>query len=167
MSRRPDKDARRGGILLEVMVSMAIFIAAAAFVLSATRNVFSGLERSMRDQQAVDLARSKMAELDAELVSIMDLRDGVIRSVGSIEAYRDEDGPVDSRPAWIIEVSTERSEHANLTLVELTVREDRVGEDAARYTLRQLIRLREEDAEAYEEDDLLEGLPTGPMEGGR
>lgn len=150
---------RQGGILLEVMLSMAIFVAAAAFILSATRNVFSGLERSVREQQAVDLARSKMAELDAGLINIMDLRDNTIRSIGSIDTLGDEDGRAADRPSWITEVATQRTEHANLTLVELTVRENRDGADAARHTLRQLIRLREQDAEEYEADDLLEGLP--------
>jgi len=151
----------RGGILFEVMLAMAIFVAAAAFVLSATRNVLSGLERSARQQQAVDLARSKMAELDAGLISIMDLRNAEIRSVGSIESL-DGDPAEANRPdqmVWIADVSTRRSEHRQLTLVELTVREDRDRDDAVSHTLRQLVRLREQDAQAYEDDALLEGLP--------
>lgn len=137
---------------------MAIFVASAAFILSATRNVFSGLERSMREQQAVDLARSKIAELDAGLIGIMDLRDGTIRGIGSVDPFDEDRNGAVNRPSWITEVSTHRSPHANLTLVELTVREDRDGSAAARHTLRQLIRLREEDMQEYEADDLLEGI---------
>jgi hypothetical protein len=158
---------RRGGILLEVMLSMAIFVAAAAFVLSATRNVFNGLERSNREQQAVDLARSKMAELDAGLISIMDLRGSDIRRVGSIDRYGDDDGAAASRLRWIVDVSTQRTAYRNLTLVELTVREDRDGADVASNTLRQIVRLREQDVEEYEPDDLLEGLSSAGVGGGR
>lgn len=113
----------------------------------------------MRDQQAVDLARSKMAELDVGLLGIMDLRDSEIRRIGSIDTYAGDNGSGGGRPSWITEVSTQRTGHSNLTLVELTVREDDRAADAAHHTLRQLIRLREDDAEEYEEDDLLEGLP--------
>jgi len=62
-------------------------------------------------------------------------------------------------------VETSRSEFQGLTLVELTVREitAETGPDeapaGASFTLRQLMALRETDAEAYEVDEMLEGLP--------
>jgi hypothetical protein len=151
--------ARRAGILLEVMLSMAIFIAAAAFILAATGNVFRGLDHSMRQQQAMDLARSKMAELDAGLISIMDLRGQTIRAVGSIDELAGRDDDYINGPRWIAEITTQRTGHRDVTLIELTVREDRDADVAISFTLRQLVRLREQDPEAYEEDDLLEGLP--------
>ena len=54
----------RGGILLEVLLSLALFVGAAAFALGATRGVIGSLDRARREALAVDLARAKLAELD-------------------------------------------------------------------------------------------------------
>ncbi len=147
----------RGAVLLEVLISLALFVGAGAFALAAMRTTFDNIERSRRDHMAVDLARSKMAEIEAGLVSLADLRGTLILEVGTVPAV-EEDADIGG---WIAEVGTQRTEYRGLTLVELTVREDRPEDDpqAARFTLRQLVRLREELAEEYEEDDLLRGLP--------
>jgi hypothetical protein len=148
---------RRGGVLLEVLVSIALFIGAGAFALAAMRTTFDNIDRARRDQAAIDLARSKMAELEAGLVSLADLRGGPITDVGSVPVIDDRIGSID----WVAEVRTRRTEYRDLTLVELTVREGGAVDDprAARFTLRQLLKLRDFDPEDYEEDDLLRGLP--------
>src|SRR5262245_36044128 len=64
----------RGGVLFEVMLSVALFAGAAAFTLAATRSVSITLERSQKQQQAVDLARTRLAELEAGLITLGDLR---------------------------------------------------------------------------------------------
>ena len=158
MSRRTR--TLRGGVLFEVLLSIALFVGAAAFAFSATRNVFSGLDRTYREQQAADLARSKLAELEAGLIGLGDLRGEPIRSVGSIESYVDDewrDGA--AAPRWIVEADTQRTEHTGLTLVEITVSETTDSDQAVAYTLRTLMRLRDTRDEEYEEDDLLDDLP--------
>ena len=42
---------RRGGILLEILVSIAIFVGAAAFTLGAARSVLDGVDRAERRRQ--------------------------------------------------------------------------------------------------------------------
>lgn len=151
---------RRGGVLLEVLLSIALFVGAGAFALHAMRTTFDNIDRARRDQFAVDLARSKMAELEAGLISIADMRSEIIREAGSRVLVEDDiqtatTGAI-SR-GWSCEVQTQRTEYRDLTLIVLTVREDR----AAEFTLRQLVKLREFDPEEYEADDLLQGLPPG------
>lgn len=157
----------RGGVLFEVMLSVALFVGAAAFTLASVRSVMRTLERSRLRQDAVDLARSRLAELEAGLTTLGGLR-GETDGGGETDAS-DVDAS-DAPPRWRLEVSTARSEFGNLTLVELTVIEnlppeaEAAGENPMRYTLRQLVALREDAGEAFKEDELMQGLP---QEGGR
>jgi hypothetical protein len=147
---------------------VVLFVGAASFVLAATGSLFGALERIDRRQRVIDLARSKLAELEAGHVALGALRGEWSGAVGS--RPEDEDLELEPRgPAWEIDVETSPSEFRGLTLVELTVTE-MTGEtrpdgapSGASFTLRQLVVLREADAEAYETDELLEGLPeAGP-----
>jgi hypothetical protein len=153
------------------MLSIALFAGAGAFALGATRGVFARLDRIQREHMALDLARSKLAALEAGLTNLAELREGEIGGIGSIEDLGlDEDASIDANaPIWIIDIVTERSEFRGLTLVELTVREEPLGfattddDDLVSATIRQLVRLRGEDAEEYEMDELLQDLPgAGP-----
>lgn len=133
---------RRGAVLFEIMLSVALFGGAAAFTLAAVRSVFTALDQLERRQKAADLARSSLAELEAGLISLAELRDHSV------------DG-------WTFDLETRRSEFGDLVLVELTVREDLGGgaqdsEEAMAYTLRQLMPLREAPEEEYEKDELVE-----------
>lgn len=157
---------RRGSLLFEVLLSLALFVTAASFSIGATRSVLGAVDRSRRQAMATDLARAKMAELEAGLTSIADLRDdrdGITR-VGSIEELP-ADGPSTTlaETVWRLEVDSARTEFVGLTLVTITVTEDRADAGlegaGASFTLRQLVALRDDDAEAYEEDEMLRGLP--------
>ena len=155
---------RRGALLLEVLLSIALFAGAAAFALGAASSVFDALDRSKRQQQAIDIARSKMAELEAGLITIRDLRSEWSGEIGSYEPDVDFDS-FRRGLRWEIDVETFPTEYAGLNLVELTVTElsDDTGDESAfipmSFTLRQLMPPRETEAEAYREDELLEGLP--------
>jgi len=156
---------RRGALLFEVLLSLALFIGAASFAIGVTRNTLRAIDRSHREMQAIDLARAKMAELEAGLVSVTELREGerALEQIGSMD-WRSMDGAYDEG-GWELDVSTERTEFTGLTLVELTVTEvgEGRGEDDAGLvsaTLRQLVKLREETEEEYETDELLRGLET-------
>ena len=163
---------RRGAILLEVLLSLALFVGAAGFTLGTVRNVLTAIDRSGREAFALDLARSKLAELEAGLVTVAELRDARqgIDGVGSVETFEERPDQV-----WLIDVTTSRTEHGTLSLIELTVTESLPGLDmgfdggfdagdtgAVRCTLRQLMALRDDEADAYEEDRMLEGLPMEP-----
>ncbi|MHC4948892.1 MAG: hypothetical protein ACYTG1_11615 [Planctomycetota bacterium] len=143
MRRRPRP--RRGGLLLEVLVSIALFAGAAAFVLAAMRSALDGIDRAERRREALDLARSTIAELEAGLVSLGDLREGI--APGTDDAL----GPDLALPSrWRIDARTEPSPWRGLTLLELEVFEETgeiridLGEDESpTVVLRQLVRLRD------------------------
>ncbi len=152
----------RGAILLEVMLALGLFVGSAAFCLGVTRSMFAALERADRRQLAVDLACSRLAELEAGMVTLQELRGEWAGGVGSLGDDTDLEAaaPVS---AWEIEVTTLPSEYRGLSLIELTVTEVQPGtgavsDDGVRYTLRQLIALREQDVEDYQVDEMMEGL---------
>ena len=150
----------RGAMLLEIMLSIALFVGAASFCLAATRTLFSSLHRAERRHRAADLARSKLAELEAGLTSIQDLRGEWRGDVGS--RTRDASSLEDASAAhWQMDVRTVPSPYRGLALVELTVGEDPGSEpDPVSFTLRQLVALREQDVEQYQPDELARGLPA-------
>lgn len=153
----------RGGILFEIMLSIAIFSGAALFTLRAVSNALVAFDRSARRQQAMDVARSTLAELEIGLVTIADLRDRAERTLARDgESQRDRIEANDNELHWEIEIETERTEYADLTLVELIVRESTGDDfdeaDAISITLRQLMSLTSETPEPYREDELVEDL---------
>jgi hypothetical protein len=134
----PRCNIRCGAVLFEVMLSIALFTGAAAFTLAAVRSVYITLDRTSRQHEAIDLARSKMAQLEAGLITLADLRSG------ADDASEGNDSQ--SKPRWVYELRTQRTEYTGLTLVELTVHEQQASKAAAdnamSYTLRQLMNLR-------------------------
>ncbi len=162
MIRRP-----RGAILLEVMLAIGLFVGAAAFCLGVTKRLFWALERADHRRLAIDLARSKLAELEAGLITVQDLRGEWSGGVGSRPDDDERAGAV-AGPSWEIDAITTRTEYRGLSLIELTITEvppdGGVESHGVSFTLRQLIALREQDPEAYEVDEMLEGLED--FEGG-
>lgn len=155
----------RGGVLFEVLLAVALFAGAAAFSLGCVKSVFTALERTRREQEAVDVARSRMAELEAGLITLADLRGQAVDAIGSMTDQGSASIGADSAARWIVDVKTQRTEFTGLSLVELTVREDasRGGaneDDLMSFTLRQLMPLRRGDAEEYQADELTESLPA-------
>lgn len=157
-------NAARGWVLLEMMVSLAIFVMTATAVLSALDRGLSSAERTRDRAKAVDLALSTMVKLEAGLGTVQSL-------VGPVPAWEPplvSEGPFDeSAPGgfsetipedsmWEVEIDTMRSEFPGLTLVTVTVVK-RAGLDSeslvASYTLHQLVRLGDEDADTVGELD--------------
>ena len=143
----PSRRARRGGILLEVVLAIALFAGAAAFALASVRSVFNTLEQSRLLQEAIDLARSKMSELEAGLITLADLRGNEPQQIGSVELRGEGQEAVFG---WHIDVATQRTEFTGLSLVELTVTQTAEVDQPMRYTLRQLVSLRDAEAAEYE-----------------
>jgi hypothetical protein len=135
----------RGVVLLEALLAIALFVGAAAFTLAATRNAIQAVDRNRRTLEAVDIARSRLAELEAGLITLEDLRGGSDDGVGS--AGRSAPPRDASEPSsWQVSIKTLRSEFTGLTLVELTIAEadDQPLDDfraPVSYTLRQLVAL--------------------------
>jgi len=61
--RRRRDSSRRGAALLEVLIALALFVAAAAVVTGALNSSLESLERQKLGTHAVDLATSVMAEI--------------------------------------------------------------------------------------------------------
>jgi hypothetical protein len=66
---------RRGGVLLELLLAIALFAAAASFTLSSLRAALDSVARAERRARAYDAAASRLAELDAGLIAVGDLGD--------------------------------------------------------------------------------------------
>lgn len=154
--------SRRGGLLLETMIALALFVGAALSILRATSQASTAVDRAATLQHAVDLATTRLTELETGIISVADLRAG-------LDEPRPEFGAFDSSAPserLRVEARTERSIFAGLTLLELSVVDsDQVAVDGGArsvFTIRKLIRMREEEIDAYEQDDLLEDLPIDP-----
>jgi hypothetical protein len=165
--KRADGPGRgcRGGALLEVLLSLALFVGAATFALAALRSVMASMHQSQRLAEAVDLARSRLAELEAGLISIQELRGPMTGRFGSMAAAGGAFDESTSRPRWTLEVRVERTRFTGLSLVELTVRESppahasAISDDVVQFTLRQLMTLREQGGDGFEPDSSTENRP--------
>ena len=129
MSRR----SPRGDVLLEVLIALAVFAVGAALLLATAQEALAALARAERREQAIDLARSAVARLEAGIINLQDLRSG--------SAAGDEPGAWKD-DAFEIDFRSERTEWSGLVLVELRVRDAEAPADAAALcTLRQLVRV--------------------------
>jgi len=148
------------------MLAIGLFVGAAAFCLGVTSSLFSALERADHRRLAIDLAGSKLAELEAGLITVQDLRGEWSGGVGSRPDDVDRAGTAGGS-SWEIDAVTTPTEYRGLSLIELTITEVPAGGGVeghvVSFTLRQLVALREQDPEAYEVDEMLEGLD---LEGG-
>jgi prepilin-type N-terminal cleavage/methylation domain-containing protein len=116
---------RRGSILLETLLAIVLFVAAALFALAALRSALDATHRNALKARAADAARTAIASLEAGLVTDSEL----IRERNS------------QRPdGLLVEVTTSVGSVPGLTLVEVSVREDGAGEQLL-FELRQLIRI--------------------------
>ncbi len=112
---------RRGGLLLEVLIALALLVMVGLFALNGARDGLDAATRAARRAAAVDLAASRLAEIEAGLVSldaIGDLQDA---------SFDDErTGFEDEPPRWpfAVEVETSPSGFEGLVRVEVVVRLD-------------------------------------------
>ncbi len=116
---------RRGSILLETLVAIVLFVAAALFTLASLRSALDATQRSALRTRAADAARTAIASLEAGLVTDSEL-------VRERNARRGD--------GLLVDVKTSLGNIPELTLVEVSVREDVEGEPLL-FELRQLIRM--------------------------
>jgi type II secretory pathway component PulJ len=115
-------NARRGGVLLEILLAIALFAGAAIFTLGALRNALAGTQRASVRMRAVDLAASRMAGLEQGI-------------------EREEDGEPDPDGLRVV-VETDPSGFPGLVLATVRVRAPAETGDGDRevFALRQLVR---------------------------
>lgn len=110
--------SKRGAILLECMLSLALLIMASVAVLACLDSAASAAGRRSDEARAAQIATSAMAMIDAGIMSPETVQ-------GPVDKWRT--GVVGER-GWRVTVDTSPSEFG--TLVHVTVRVHR-GEDAA------------------------------------
>lgn len=155
---------RRGALLLEVLLSLSLFVMASIAILSVIGDALSRLEQTRERLEASDLAHSAMAALDSGLYEVSALNGPVPE--GGLFADDDLDsGGVSRAPEggdiWALDIESEPSEFDGLSLVTVSVLrepgidgggalnngfDDRIGGvlgSAPVFTLRQLVADRE------------------------
>jgi len=132
--------ARSGGVLLEILLSLAIFVTAGTLVLSIMTDATRAASRAESLAAAVDCARSIVAEVEAGVRPLADLR-------GEID---------DLPPPWErfrAEGRSLRSDFRGLVQVEVRIHEIDAPFDAApRFVLRQLVPVRPGGADRADRD---------------
>lgn len=107
---------KRGAILLECVLAIAILVAAAVSIMGFSDQAINAAQRAHHERVATDLARSAMAMLEAGVVSAEDL-------TGDLEQL--DDGTPDPLPApsgsWRLEVRTQPAGIGELTRVTVIV----------------------------------------------
>lgn len=143
---------RRGAILLEVLVSLAIVVGVSAFAIRAVGDSERAVDRADRRRRCMDVAASVMAMLDAGLIGVGDLRGNQLPEVDGL--------PLDDGSAVPLEMEavTQRTKWGGVVLLTLMVSEGDGAIEPASASLRQLVLLRAHRQEELKEDDLLEGL---------
>lgn len=144
---------RRAGVLLEVLVSIAVFAAAAAVLLGLARDSLEALGRAEGRELAVDAARDAMARLATGELSLADLRAGRIEPTEPGRVDGDAPGSL-LGARFRIDVRTQRSPFRGLILVEISVFDaSAAGDAAALCTLRQLVTVRRSSTEDADDGD--------------
>jgi len=119
---------RRGALLLEMLLALALFVAASAFTLSVARSSISSAERARGAAEAMDLAVTLLNQLELQEINVQEILEG---------------GGHDDMPWWSVEIDTEVSSIPNLTLVAMSVHGD-----VTSVTIRRLVNLRGTSTEA-------------------
>ena len=78
---------RRGALLLEVLLALALFLAVISLGFSAIETGQRAVGQGRREAQAVDLALSRLAELEAGILPWPELRDDPDQPLGSADAF--------------------------------------------------------------------------------
>ncbi|MFZ4573958.1 MAG: hypothetical protein ACOYN0_06145 [Phycisphaerales bacterium] len=151
----------RASILLECIIALAIFVAAATTIYSVIVRSVDAAERTARIERAADLARGAMAQIESGVGTPETLN-------GPVPEWRDEkDGTFDENAAaspWELQIESEPSEFEGLTMVRVrAVQLDPPGSDrvVASFQLAQLVRLSPEREEKVQEDPLAEAARRG------
>lgn len=165
------RTVKPGWVLLEIILALAIFTMAALAVLSVMGQASRNVEIARLQVHGLDLARSAMARLEAGVKSAEELRGPVaawsqFETEAGAEAFADE---LPEPTGWELEIETEPSQFAGLTLVSVTAmrRDEASGSTSHATRLTQLVRLSalEEDS-VGERDEISVEAERGARRGG-
>lgn len=146
---------RRGGVLLEVMVAIAVFVMAALAVLASLNDGVGRARRIADAIEACDVARSAMSRLEAGLVSVESLQGPAPIWMPELDLEGFDDVP-EVPNGWELRIATNPSAFEGLTEVAITaVLTDprNPGAELSSYTLVQLVRLREDPEDSIGGED--------------
>ncbi len=144
----------RGAILFEAILATSVFVVSGLAILAMLDQAVSRMTAIQQAEEAVDLARSAMAKIEASLATPESLN-------GPVDPMEDQAmdsgsiGPPmlsgqDAR--WELFIDTEPSSFPGLTLVSVrAVRLDNAGnpDESIAYELRQLVKLFEDDSSHF------------------
>jgi len=145
---------RRGLILLEVLLSLALFVMTSLALLSIVSDAVDGLRRSRDRLLAADHARGAISMIEAGLARPETLNGPVVPSAAEatddpgfigVDPGDAPQGSFVSVAEWALEIETEQTEWPGLTLVAVRAyRIDPEGfeiEGESSFTLRQIVRV--------------------------
>jgi len=123
----------RGAILLELLIALAILVAAGGTIIGSISMVTTGLTRQRNHSIALDIAISKMAMLEAGLTTVERLNDTYVNPSavrtetrqGDAATFDDETATLQGR--WRLEVTSERSRFTGLSLVSIRVIDTKIS----------------------------------------
>ncbi|MDP6890237.1 MAG: hypothetical protein QF471_02815, partial [Phycisphaerales bacterium] len=95
---------RRGAMLLEVLVSLAIVVGVSAFALQAVGGSEQAIDRADRRRRCMDVAASVAGMLDAGLIGVGDLRSRQVPEVDGMPLDEGATTPLE------LEATTERTQ---------------------------------------------------------
>lgn len=107
---------RRGAILLEVLVSVAVFVASAMTLIGILAQSNAAAARARDEQLASDLCRSAIAELSLGQITPEALNGPVHTPEPTGQGFADSPPP---DPGWELVVATEPSSFAGLIKVRI------------------------------------------------
>ncbi len=142
--RNTEVRARRGALLLEVILALTIFILVGLAATDLAGHALGSMQRTADLRRAVDIARTTVSRIElGELAP--ESASGPVRSAIEVNPA---DGDVadagDDSIGWSIRVSAQPGPVSELTLVTVDVLRTlpgMTGEPRSVYTLRQLVRL--------------------------
>ena len=145
---------RRGALLLEVLLALALFLAVLALGFLAIDSGQRAVGQGRREARAVDLALSRLAELEAGILPWPELRDDPDQPVGTARPF---DTPF--RPDGFLVLAERERALRGMVRVVITVRDVADSEDRSLARIERLIEIRPDDPDAFEADDFFKVGP--------
>jgi hypothetical protein len=135
--------AKRGAMLLECVLALAIMVVAGLAILAMADGAARSAEVTRDAELAADLARSAMGRIESGIATPETLS-------GPIRDWQDQgdgvfaEAVIEDGPEWVVEIDTEESNFTGLTLVHVrAVKLASAGSDRelTSFSLHQLVRL--------------------------
>lgn len=138
---RANRARRRGVVLLECLLALALFVACGLSVMAMMDRAMASVAATRDAQIAADVARTAMAQIEAGLGTPETMNGPVPEWRDDRDASFDESLPTGA--LWHLEVTTEPSQFEGLTRVSVRAYKQAAAseQELASFTLVQLVRL--------------------------